>query len=248
MPLPYNAPMALAPAKSLQRHGLNILTVGHVNANKRIASVVQAIGKSALLRENVAYRVVGSIQSDTVIALSTLARNHQVNLIISDVLDNAALSNALDQADIITCLRWPSLEAASASAIEAMLYGKAVVVTDVHFYSEIPDDCVIKIDPHNELASLTAALERLCGDPALRTGMGERARRWAQATFRADHYAEAMVQMGTHVGAIKPVVAAFDWCYQTLARWGGSVDLLSSDDRRRLHIFDNERAPVLTAS
>jgi glycosyltransferase involved in cell wall biosynthesis len=242
MPLPYNAPMAVAPAESAQRHGINILTVGHVNPNKRVASVVQAIGKSATLRENVAYRVVGSIHSDTVISLSNLARNYQVNLIISDALDNAALAGAIAQADIITCLRWPSLEAASASAIEAMLYGKAVIVTDVHFYSEIPDDCVIKIDPHDELNSLHAALERLFADPGLRAALGQRARTWAEATFRADHYAEGLVAMSTHISTIKPVMAAFDWCYQTLARWGGAVDLLSEHDRRLVQVFGNPPA------
>jgi glycosyltransferase involved in cell wall biosynthesis len=239
MPLPYNAPMSVAPAESAQRQGINILTVGHVNPNKRIASVVQAIGKSALLRENVAYRVVGSIHSDTVISLSNLARNYRVNLIISDALDNAALANAIGQADIITCLRWPSLEAASASAIEAMLYGKAVVVTDTHFYSEIPDGCVIKIDPQDELNSLQEALERLCADASLRAALGARAEVWAKATFRADHYAEQLLLIGSQVAAIRPAINAIDWFYETLARWGAQDDMLAHETvRQPLRLFD----------
>lgn len=248
LPLPYNAPVPIEPAETAQKHGINILTVGHVNPNKRVATVIQAIGKSTSLREGVAYRVVGCISTDTVISLSNLARNYQVNLIISDTLDDAALASAIAQADIITCLRWPSLEAASASAIEAMLYGKAVIVTDVHFYSEIPDDCVVKINPGDELNSLQAALERLCGDPALRAEMGARARAWAEATFRADHYAQGLVEMSTHISGIRPVMAAFDWSYQTLARWGGAVDLLSDSDRSRLHIFGSAHAPTLPSA
>jgi glycosyltransferase involved in cell wall biosynthesis len=226
VPLPYNAPAGAAEAHAGSRHNFRVLTVGHVNPNKRVASVIRAIGNSPDLRDHTVYRLVGQVQTDTVVALSGLARNYQVNLVISDELDNAALVTAIDQADVVTCLRWPSLEAASASAIEAMLYGKPVIVTDVHFYAELPDDCVLKIDPDDEIASLQRALEQLYRSPELRRSLGARAQQWAQATFRADHYASSLVRMAEDVSRVRPALDAIDNLTRTLGRWGASSSLL----------------------
>ena len=229
VPLPYNAPGGGNGAPPDDSRTFRILTIGHVNPNKRIGSVISAIGNSPVLRDHTVYRLVGSVQADTVVNLSGLARNHQVNLVISDELDNAALVTAIDQADVVTCLRWPSLEAASASAIEAMLYGKPVIVTDVHFYSELPDDCVLKIDPNDEVQSLQRALERLYHSPELRRALGSRAQQWAQTVFRADNYAASLVQMAADVSQVRPALTAIDRLTQTLGRWGARSDLLSAD-------------------
>ena len=54
-----------------------------------------------------------------------------------------------------------------------MLFGKPVVVTDTGCYSELPDDCVVKIDPKHEEA-LGGALAGLAQDRE-RTIVGHRA-------------------------------------------------------------------------
>ncbi|WP_168709998.1 glycosyltransferase family 4 protein [Massilia sp. Mn16-1_5] len=232
MPLPYNAPAGGAQVSTADQRNFRVLTVGHVNPNKRVASVIRAIGNSTELRDHAVYRLVGHVQTETVVSLSSLARNHQVNLVISDELDNAALITAIDQADVVTCLRWPSLEAASASAIEAMLYGKPVIVTDVHFYSELPDDCVLKIDPDDEVASLQRALEQLYHSPELRRQLGARAREWANATFRADRYADCLIVMAQDTSRVRPALAAVEQFTQTLSRWGATSSLLEEPHTR----------------
>jgi glycosyltransferase involved in cell wall biosynthesis len=238
VPLPYNAPAGGSDTRHADSRTFRVLTVGHVNPNKRVASVVRAIGNSPVLRDHTIYRLVGQIQTDTVVALSGLARNYQVNLLISDELDNDALASAIDQADVVTCLRWPSLEAASASAIEAMLYGKPVIVTDTHFYSELPDDCVVKIDPTDEINSLQRALEQLYHSPELRRALGARAKEWANATFRADRYADSVVQMATEVSRVRPALAAVEHFTHTLVRWGAHTDWLSEGSTREaLRLF-----------
>ncbi len=228
--LPYdapggNTPRSAAPADNM----LRLLTVGHVNPNKRVASVIRAIGASSLLRPATIYRLVGAIEPTTVMSLSTLARNSQVNLVISDEVEGAVLNSALNEADIITCLRFPSLEAASASAIEAMLCGKPVIVTDTHFYSEIPDDCVVKIDPDNEIDSLQLALERLQADPVLRAELGKRGQDWARLTFRADRYARQLVELGADTARAAPVQGAMTAMATIMHNWGGDTSMLLAD-------------------
>lgn len=228
VPLPYNAPEMTIPRASSHGDTFRILTVGNVNLNKRIPSVIRAIGASDALRPVTVYRLVGAIQPTMVAELSSLARNSQVNLVISDQVEGPILTSALEEADVITCLRFPSLEAASASAIEAMLCGKPVIVTDVNFYSEIPDDCVIKIDPNDEANALQAALERLRANPELRTELGTRGQQWARATFRADRYANSLIAMAVDASRTQPVLGAISALALTMNNWGAYDNLLSA--------------------
>ncbi|MFA6230599.1 MAG: glycosyltransferase family 4 protein [Rhodanobacter sp.] len=214
-----------------ERHGgddgegmLNILTVGYVNANKRAASVIRAIGSSHLLRDRVVYRLAGPIKNTIVHELAALARNCKVRLRVMGEVDEAELSRAFQQADIVCCLRWPSLEAASASAIEAMLYGKAIVVTDTGFYRELPNAFVTKVVAEDEAATLRSALERLGTDRALRNVLGELSRDWAAETFTAQNYVEEIVSMANTSARIRPVLEATAYFRRVMASWG-NVDV-----------------------
>ncbi len=75
---------------------------------------------------------------------------------------------------MICCLRWPVFEGGSASAVEAMLSGRPIIVTDAGFYRDLPDDLVFKVDRRQELDSLTTQLTRLIADPSLRFRVGAR--------------------------------------------------------------------------
>lgn len=228
VPLPYDAPnIANQRDAAAQGDIFRVLTVGHVNPNKRVACVIRAIGASDALRQSTVYRIVGAIEPAVVVELSSLARNSKVNLVISDQVEGPILASAFEESDVITCLRFPSLEAASASAIEAMLCGRPVIVTNINFYSEIPDDCVIKIDQADEAASLKCALEKLRADPALRQEMGARAQRWARDTFRADRYAECLAEMAVDSSRAQPILGTINVLSRTMNVWGASTDMLS---------------------
>lgn len=228
--LPYDAPGASADTHRGTRAGgiINILTIGHANPNKRIESVIRAIGSSAALRDAVSYRLCGSIDAQAALALSALARSLNVELLISGVTDQEALQNALNEADIVCCLRWPSLEAASASAVEAMLYGKAVIVTDTGFYSELPDDCVRKISPVNESIELRAALTFLCASADERQALGRSARAWAAHTFSGDGYAIQLLQLAQSAVTAAPRIHMARKLIKQLEHWGATTDLLAA--------------------
>jgi glycosyltransferase involved in cell wall biosynthesis len=225
-PLAYDAPQHLGTSDNMDHEGFRILTIGHVNPNKRISSVVRAIGDSALLRERAVYHVVGKIQPETEAELTILAERYGVRLVMSGEVDDNTLAQAVTQSDVISCLRWPSLEAASASAIEAMLYGKPIIVTDTGFYSEIPDSCAIKIDPRTEVSNIQAALEALYTDQALRARLSDGAYRWANDTFRADKYAQRLVEAAMQARQTGPVVSAMNYISDQMSRWGGTNSLL----------------------
>lgn len=229
VPLPYNAP-CVRPAMQRTGDKVRILTVGHANVNKRIESVISAIGGSADLRSRVEYQLCGRIEPRYALELARSARVVGLRLRISGEVDDFGLRSAMEEADVICSLRWPSLEAASATAIEAMLCRKALVVTDTGFYSELPDDCVRKIRPTDELADLRAALEELVANAPARQAMAARAEAWAKQTFRADHYARELIEMSKLTAVTRPVLNMTKVLGDLLAGWGATPELTASQD------------------
>lgn len=242
VPLAYDAPAALANTTvntSADGRTLRLLTIGHVNPNKRITSVIQAIGLSPLLRNGVSYRLVGAVEPEMMNSLSALAECLGVNLVISGEVENNDLERAITESDVISCLRWPALEAASASAIEAMLYGKALIVTDVGFYSEIPDSCVIKINQSNEISELQSSLEELLENRIRVARLGEDARRWSSKTFTASNYAIQLAGIIEDIYRAVPAKVAVDNFCSILARWSSSGDFIIDPDLfGSLRVFD----------
>lgn len=237
--LPYNAPAARRAAERANgKNRVRILTVGHVNPNKRIESVIRAIGESSDLRERVEYRLCGRIDPRYALELARAARAVGLRLQISGEIDDLGLQSAMNEADIVCCLRWPSLESASATAIEGMLYGKAMVVTDTGFYSELPDDCVCKISIGDEVGALRLVLERLVADTSARHGLAVRAQRWAEATFTARNYATQTVEMASLVRKAEPALSMVGTLAGYLSEWGASPALMGADEiSRPLEIF-----------
>ena len=228
IPLPYEL------AGEVQRAGresfglpagdLLLVTIGHVNPNKRVDAVLRAMGPG------MHYVVAGPAdpgyqrQLHGVVAERGLGGRVQFLGRVSDEL----LHRCLAAADVCVNLRMPAIEGASASVIEEMLYGKPVVVTDIGFYRELPGDCVVKIDPRDEAAGLAAALARLA-DPAEREAMGARAMAYAGATFRADGYARDLRRFAWDVRNAQPLLGLSDRIAGELRRMRVTGDMAIVD-------------------
>lgn len=227
VPLPYDAPVLERGSQSASDQLANeeralILTIGHVNPNKRHASVIEAIGASPVLRDAVVFCAVGPSTAEEAEKLHRLAERLHVKLVMTGEVDDLRLAELIGRADVMCCLRWPSLEAASASTIEAMLYGKAVVVTNTGFYRDLPDNCVVKVSPERELVELREALERLVVDPAGARRLGLAAQLHARGAFRADHYADGIVSMKSAIDQVRHVAFVAEEIASTMKRWGAS--------------------------
>jgi glycosyltransferase involved in cell wall biosynthesis len=139
----------------------------------------------------------------------------------------------------VCCLRFPALEAASASTIEAMLYGKAVIVTDTGFYRELPDDCVCKVAPNQEVSDLQKTLVFLLQNPAERSALGKRAAQWATATFSPRLYANRLVDFALRAARTQPVIEASRFFANLLVSWGATGEGLPMQDTLApLRIFE----------
>lgn len=251
LPLPYEAPATLprtvASATPLGR--FTVLTVGHVNRNKRAESVIRAIGGSSRLKDRATYMLIGRITIDETARLQDVASELGVDLLIRGEVDDGELEHAMASVDVVCCLRYPALESASASAIEAMLAGKAILVMDTGFYRDLPDDVAGKVSPERELADITRILEDLESDEGKRQALARRAADWARSTFRADNYATSLVQLARAVAAATPPIDAARYFAETLARWGGTDRTIAARELvEPLRIFNGGRGRRTTGS
>ena len=110
-PLTYKAPFDVRPLVNQNNEPkVRVLTVGHVNRNKRVDSVIRAIGESDLLRSSCTYHVVGLIDQIERTRLVRLAKELSFNnLEIGGDVSDEVLQAEMEAADIICCLRWPAL-------------------------------------------------------------------------------------------------------------------------------------------
>ena len=96
--------------------------------------------------------------------------------------------------DVLVSLRWPTMGETSASVIRALAAGRPTIVSDVGWFSELPDSVVAKVPvgPH-EVETLAAYLDALAADPALRARMGHAAAQYARREYDLNRVAELYV-------------------------------------------------------
>jgi glycosyltransferase involved in cell wall biosynthesis len=198
------------------------LTVGDVNPNKRVHVVLEALRSDPTLAARIYYVVIGSLPPDYGHELLQRVNDYglEKTVRLAGHLPDEALASYLAQADFCVTLRHPTTEAASASAIEQLAYGKAAIVTASGFYRELPDECVLKVRPERELEDLREALSRLAHDSTLRRDLGRRAHAYAEKTFRADRYADGFLELAGEILDAKPLFAFTDRLGRELARMG----------------------------
>ncbi|MGI6153100.1 MAG: glycosyltransferase family 4 protein [Christensenellaceae bacterium] len=174
---------------------LNILSVGLVNWNKQADKVMDAIAGSPYLRENVRYTLVGATDNQAYLSrlLQKLREDNLDDCVkIMGRVDYETLDRYYDHADVICNLRYPALEGGSGSLEEQLVQGKPVIVMDTGVYSEMPDDCVVKIDVRNLKQELPQKLERLARDNAYREQIGRNAAAFAKEEFSREKYANLL--------------------------------------------------------
>jgi hypothetical protein len=82
----------------------------------------------------------------------------------------------------------------SGAAIRALVLGRPLVVTDVGWFAELPDEVAAKVPVGgSEVDVLTAVLVRLAGDEELRAEMSRRAVEYVEQVHALDRVVELYV-------------------------------------------------------
>jgi glycosyltransferase involved in cell wall biosynthesis len=171
-----------------EKHGIGkgelvIACLGFIGPTKRIEQVAQALSR---LKGKLAFRFLVVGQGDDLTHLIETAGLTECTIrtyFVSDV----DFSRYLALTDIVVNLRFPSMGESSATLTKAMSMGKACIITNDASFSEIPDDCAIKIGiGASEVNDLAQAIERLVTDWTLRDTVGNAAKAFVNAHLRGD--------------------------------------------------------------
>jgi glycosyltransferase involved in cell wall biosynthesis len=157
---------------------------GHLNESKRIPQLLVAFTQLRERQPEARLLLVGSVSA----RLSRLEIPEGV--IRKDYVDEQELWSLMAACDAVVGLRSPTMGETSGAAIRALSLAKPLVVSDVGWFSELPNDAALKVPvDEREEQTLAAALQALA-DPDVRRAMGEAARRIAQTEHRLDRVAE----------------------------------------------------------
>lgn len=106
--------------------------------------------------------------------------------VITDLTDKE-FQDAVRSSDILVNYRPNYHGETSRSALEAMRYGTAVVVKDIGWFSELPDETVVKVDNEVELID---AIRELVDNPQKREAIGDQARKFLSDVYAYRLYAQ----------------------------------------------------------
>ena len=197
------------PEAGLPPDRLVVGSFGHINPAKRLPQLLEAF---AVLRERVPEALlllVGSVAQSMQVELPEGATH-------VDYVPEDRLWSLLAASDICVSLRYPTMGETSGVAVRALMIGRPQVVSDLGWFSELPDDVAFKVPVgDDEVEVLAARLEQLAGDPELRAAMGAAARTYAESEHDLGRVADAYAAvLEEHAGraavddAVQSAVAA----------------------------------------
>ncbi|APC07779.1 glycosyltransferase family 4 protein [Neomoorella thermoacetica] len=212
--LKLNSPYYPIPASSLERTREDLrlskdkivfASLGFLAPVKRLDKVLQVVASDDFLRKNAFLVVIGeSVYPDY--QLDKIAKNlcltEQVRFLGYLPIEEAYAY--LNCADVCLNLRYPTMGETSGSLIRIMSLGKPAVVSNMGWYSELPDDCVIKINPGNEAEELAFWLRQLALDAGLRRKMGEAARKYVLKEYCPEAFVKGLLNFARSVTTIDP--------------------------------------------
>jgi glycosyltransferase involved in cell wall biosynthesis len=168
---------------------------GVVNSSKRIPELLQAVATVSRSHPGVRLLLVGPTSPgfDLDRRMQRLGLS-EVGLVREGWVDGDRLWQLMASCDVLVNLRHPTMGETSGSVIRGLSLGKPLVVSDVGWFSELPDDVALKVAPDgDEVAALTAALELIVTRPDVRDAMGASAAQLARREHEVGAVAERYV-------------------------------------------------------
>lgn len=164
--------------------------VGYLNAAKRVPQLLEAFDYLRETVPNARLALAGSAAADVRLDSQSLGEG----VLRLDHLEDAQLWQLLADSDVCISLRWPTMGETSGMAIRALSVGTPLVVSDVGWFSELPDAVAAKVPVDDlEVETLAATLELLASDAGLRARMSAAAAEYARQEHKLDRVADLYV-------------------------------------------------------
>jgi glycosyltransferase involved in cell wall biosynthesis len=168
---------------------------GHLNENKRIPQLLRAFAEYRTTHPNARLLLVGAEAPgfDLEGRLARVGLDTE-GVIREPYVEESRLWSLLAACDACVLLRAPTMGETSGSAIRTLSLGKPLVVSDLGWFAELPDDVALKVPVGGdaEMAGIVAALEQL-SDPATVARMGAAAAAYVEREHALPLVAERYV-------------------------------------------------------
>ena len=200
--MPIRIPAAQPPRQPQPDGKVTIANFGLITPGKGITSALRAL--ATLKRDHsFHYTLVGETNSFFDVRALVRAYGMTEHVTITGYVSLEEFERRISATDIALNMRERTVGETSASLCRIMAAGVPAIVSNVGWYGELPDDCVIKIDADEYTeAMLEAYLRQLMEDQQLRARIGENARRH----MLAEHAIEQ--RAADHLAFIKQTIAA----------------------------------------
>lgn len=155
-------------------------TFGFIGPTKRMNKLLEALHKIKKKSPKIQFKLLIVGEGDN---LDEVVHNFGLSKDIINLgfVTDKDFSQYLSAVDIILNLRYPSMGEASASLIQAMSFSKPVVVTNHAWFSELPDDAVIKVGfGLTEVDEIVEAITKLVMDKKYRENIGLNAKAYVE--------------------------------------------------------------------
>jgi len=190
---------------------------GHMTASKRIPQLIEAFRALRQTQPDARLLIVGA--STPGFSLEARLRDSDLaGVVREDYVSEQRLWTLMAACDIVVSLRSPTMGETSGAAIRALVLGRPLVVSDVGWFAELPDDVALKVPVDSfETETLVAALELLVGNHRARASMTHSALEYIRTEHRlggvAAAYAAAIEEVAA--GEAAPAPAASELASRT---------------------------------
>jgi glycosyltransferase involved in cell wall biosynthesis len=158
---------------------------GHLNEAKRLPQLYAAFRRLRARRPRARLLVVGQA------APRVAALEPPPGALREGYVEEERLWSLMAACDLVVSLRAPTMGETSGTVIRALSLGKPVVVSDVGWFSELPDEAALKVPvDEQEVERLAEALAGLVEDAKRRGTMAEAARCLAAGEHAVERVAE----------------------------------------------------------
>jgi glycosyltransferase involved in cell wall biosynthesis len=165
---------------------------GNVNASKRVPQLLEAFARFRETHPTARLLLVGAAGVGAEVRHNGLGDA----VVREGYVDENRLWALLSGVDAVVSLRSPTMGETSGIAVRALTLGKPLLVSDVGWFAELPDDVAFKIAPDELEVERLAEAMSLLSDPVVREGMAASARELVSVEHDvervADLYAAAL--------------------------------------------------------
>ena len=163
---------------------------GNLNASKRVGQLLDGFARFHERQPSATLVIVGAAAPGLDLDVRIEAAGLYGAVGWDDYVDEHRLWALMAGVDAVVSLRSPTMGETSGTVIRALTLAKPLIVSDVGWFAELPDDAAFKVAPdEHEAEAVADALERL-NDPATREAMGTAARALAESDHALDHVAD----------------------------------------------------------